>query len=129
MLAAILASGCISQTSNYPTSEPVIETGFVSAAFVVEKNNEVILYKTVRVQKGTNGLDAMKEAGINFESGYYVGMGSYIKSIMGAEGDNYYYWALYVDGKYADKAIDAYILNKNIEIKWVYEKVDYSMMG
>ena len=126
---ALLMSGCTEPTSDYPTQENGLEIGYVSATLIIEKDNEDVLVKTVQIENGKNGLQAMQEAGIKFESQYYPGAGTFVTSIMDAKGDQQYYWALYVDGKYAEKSIDAYVLDDDTEIKWIYEAIDFTQFG
>lgn len=126
LFGILLISGCTKEATEYPTNTPSRETDFVSVKFIIEKDNENVLVKTVQIEKGKNGLEAMQEAGIEFESTNYEGMGVFIDSIMGVKGDAQYYWALYVDGKYAETSLDNYLLEDDIELKWVYEKIDFS---
>ncbi|MFH1240444.1 MAG: DUF4430 domain-containing protein [Candidatus Diapherotrites archaeon] len=126
LLGILLMSGCIDNTTEYPTNTPSGTTDFVSVKFIIEKDNENVIVKTVQIEKGKTGLDAMQASGIEFASTTYDGMGTFIDSIMGVSGDAQYYWALYVDGKYAEASLDNYTLNNDIELKWVYEKIDFS---
>lgn len=121
----LLISGCTENVTEYPTNTPSGETDFVSVKFIIEKDNENVLVKTVQIEKGKNGLEAMHESGIEFESTNYEGMGVFIDSIIGVKGDAQYYWASYVDGKYAETSLDNYLLEDDIELKWVYEKIDF----
>ncbi len=49
--------------------------------------------------------------------------GVFIKSIDGLEGNNENYWAVYVNGVYAEIAIDKTVLNSGDKLELIYEKV------
>ena len=67
----------------------------------------------------------MSETGIKFEYTDYGLAGVLIDSIMSISSDSRYYWALYVDGKYAETSIDKYVVDSALEVKWVYEEIDF----
>jgi len=124
LLLAILLLGCTStgQTS-LPTAEKAIAT-----IKVIDAQGTEIVNKPISIEKGKNGLDALKEVA-NVEAKTYAGMGSLVIGINGLKPDAQHYWALYVNEKYADKAIDAYTIDKDITIEMKMEKIDLSKMG
>lgn len=82
----------------------------------------------ISIEKGKNALEAVKQTA-DVKTKTYIGMGSLITAINGLQPDTEHYWALYVDGKYADKSIDAYIIDKDTSIEIKLEKIDFSKMG
>jgi len=50
--------------------------------------------------------------------------GVYIESINGLAGDDNHYWALYVNGEYAQAGADQTILSQGDRIEFRYEKID-----
>lgn len=112
-MALALLSGCLEQTKLENNAQTV------QAYFSAVKDNEMIVDKTISVENGTNALEAMQEVA---EVGYkeYAGMGALVTSINGIESSDEYYWALYVDGKYADKGISAYTVENDMNITMIY---------
>ncbi len=84
--------------------------------------------RAISVEKGINALEALKQVA-SVEAKTYVGMGSLVIGINNLKPDSEHYWALYVDGKFADKAIDAYTIENDITIEMKMEKIDFSKMG
>ncbi len=79
----------------------------------------------IQVNKGTNGLEATIQVANNVEY-QSSAFGVFVTSIGGVESDSEHYWALYVNGEYANKAIDKYILNEDTAITWKLEKISES---
>lgn len=116
-------SGCTSTGQTSVAAEKANATIKIIGA----EGNE-IAGKIIQIEKGKNALDALKQAA-TVEAKTYIGMGSMVISINGITPDSGHYWALYVDGKFADKAIDAYIIDKDILVEFKLEKIDFSKMG
>ena len=121
LLLALLTLGCTSTTQNNPG------TANATIKIIGAEGNE-ITNQTIQIEKGKNGLDALKQVAA-VETKEYVGIGSMVLSINGIKPDSEHFWALYVDGQFADKAIDAYIIDKDILIELKLEKIDFSKLG
>jgi len=97
---------------------------------IIGKDNVVSFSKQISVQSGTNALTALKSiSDLNIESKEYAGMGTFVTAINGVAGDSEYFWALYVNDKFADKAIDKYVLDADTKISWKLEKIDYGKLS
>jgi len=103
----------------------------VSVQFqLIGKDNSLIFSKSISVQNGTNALAALKTIpDLNIDSKEYARMGTFVNAINGIKGDNEYFWSLYVNDKFADKAIDKYVLDADTKITWKFEKIDYSKLS
>ena len=141
MLIMLLVLGCTEPISNIAENgsanigdtsgdETAQETNYVSGTFILEKDNEIIYNETHEIEKGTNAFDAILElfGEENIEYQEYVGMGIFVNSINGIAGDSEHYWALYINGEYAEKAINAHFFDEDMEVKWVYEEIDLSQL-
>src|SRR3989338_3075173 len=126
LLLAVLLSGCTSQTA----TNSGLNTETAKAAIkIIDANGNEIFGKTIDFAKGSNGLNVLENSGLQVEAKTYVGMGSMVTGINGITADSAHYWALYVNGAYADKAIDAYILNSDTAIELRLEKIDFSKLS
>ncbi|MEW6295337.1 MAG: DUF4430 domain-containing protein [Candidatus Diapherotrites archaeon] len=116
-MASVLLLGCTSQSNSAPATAKEL----VKATFILEKADGSTETKTIEVEKGSNAFDAMKK--VFSVQAKKSSFGEFIESIEGIKPDAEHFWALYVDGKFATKAIDAYTLDKDTEIKWSYKNV------
>jgi len=113
ILLSLLLAGC---TETVPREETVLLT--ISA----EANGETILEKQVEVLKGSNALDAM-QANSELETQEFD-FGVMISGIGGVSAGENEYWALYVNGAYAEKGIADYSIEENMEIAWKLESFE-----
>ena len=120
ILASILVSGCTSQSQ---TDGANASAEKVKISFEITANGSTES-KIVEAGKGSNAFEVMKA---NFQLEYNeTAYGAFIQSINGINAGNDEYWALYVNGAYADKGINQYTLEKDTKIEWKIEKVDLS---
>ena len=122
LLAIFLLAGCTQQVQEQAPqtgSEEAVST--VKVSFVVNDGEQNILEKTVEAEKGAIALGALRKAtevaGKQYEFGFFV------ESIAGVEAGQGHYWAIYVDGTYAEKGIDQIALDKDTQIKLVLEEI------
>jgi hypothetical protein len=59
------------------------------------------------------------QPGISFQATQYCPYGSFITAINGLSGNNYY-WALYINGRFAQYGIDLQSVKAGDQIKFVY---------
>lgn len=109
-------SGCAQQ-------QFTLERGNQSVDFSIKviANNETIVDKLVAVEKGKNALQAMKDS-VEVKT-QQSGFGEFVTGIAGVQADTQHYWALYVDGKYAEKGIDQYTLDEGTAVEWRLEEI------
>ena len=116
--ALLLTCGCTS-----PSDSGTVSGETVSAHIkAIDAEGNDLVDRTVEVGKGTNALEAMEKAAL-VRYDVYVGMGAFVTAINNISAGSGEYWALYVDGNYADRAIDAYVLNADTNILWKMEKL------
>ncbi len=128
MLLALLLSGCLNQTQTIDSQKNLSQVSV--QVQIIGKDNVVSFSKQISVQSGTNALTALKTiSDLNIESKEYAGMGTFVTAINGVAGDSEYFWALYVNDKFADKAIDKYVLDADTKISWKLEKIDYGKLS
>ncbi|MDO8647069.1 MAG: DUF4430 domain-containing protein [Candidatus Diapherotrites archaeon] len=114
-MASILVLGCTSQNPINPSGEKVKVAFTISAN---DKNDTV----TVFADKGANAFEVMKQnLKVDFKSTAY---GPFINGINGINSGTDNYWALYVDGVYAMKGIDQFVLDKDTKLEWKLEKIN-----
>lgn len=117
---SLLITSCISQTTDFNRDIQ----GTVKCHFEIIQRSGSINYKDLDVEKGANAFELMKK---NFVLDYdEYPMGVFVKSIDNYKPEEDEYWALYVNGEYAEKGISQYIINEDINITWKIEKINYS---
>ena len=108
-MALVLTSGCIRQNSSTTSAEKV------NFQLLIEANGTEIT-KSIDVNKGTNALEAMELlADVNYSTSAF---GAFVTSINGIVNTSDSYWLFWIDGNFAEKAIDAYIVNKDTVVIW-----------
>ena len=118
-MASVVILGCTNQSN---TGEVVLaKEETVTVKVLLEKDGE-ITEKEVEMEKGSNGLDAVKKA-FRIEATEYA-TGSFVNSINGITPEEGYFWGLYVNGEFAEKAIDLYEVKEGMEIKWKYTRFE-----
>jgi hypothetical protein len=122
-LTAILFSGLTLSAcrSNSPaaTATPTPELTVASATPAPKKKAE---YEFVATQSGQVALDLIQSQA-EVETKDYGAAGKFVTSINGLAGDNNFYWAFYLNDKYAEKGASQTTLKKDDKIKFVYEAV------
>lgn len=113
----IFTLGCI-QTAQEPGQGQ--ETVTLALKYF-DKDNSLLLNKTLKIEKGTNAFEAMKK--ITAVESETFSFGVMVKSIAGIAPPEGYYLALYVDSNYAQKGISDYILEKDTLLEWKTEKI------
>ena len=90
---------------------------------LIEANGTEIT-KSIDVNKGTNALEAMKMlADVNYSTSAF---GAFINSINGISNTADSYWLFWIDGTFAEKAIDAYAINKDTVVIWRFLNAEES---
>lgn len=79
-------------------------------------------YEFTATQSGQLAEDLIV-AGAKIETKDFGNAGKFVTSINGLAGNNEYYWAFYLNGKYAEAGISQTKLSKGDVIKFVYEAV------
>ena len=116
-MALVLTSGCIKQNSSTTSAEKV------NFQLLIEANGTEIT-KSIDVNKGTNALEAMKMlADVNYSTSAF---GAFINSINGISNTADSYWLFWIDGTFAEKAIDAYAINKDTVVIWRFLNAEES---
>ena len=106
----LFTTGCAQQTQEQSTDTAVVLFKYT------DYKGETIVEKSFEVKKGSNAFEAMKE---NIEVGFEnYAIGPFIQSIEGVAAPEGYYFALYVNGSYAEKGIADYTIEENIIIEW-----------
>ncbi|MFH1587447.1 MAG: DUF4430 domain-containing protein [Candidatus Diapherotrites archaeon] len=113
-----LTTGC---TEESPSGE------MTTVSISVDYLGTDLVNASVEVAQGSNGLDAMKKVTeVQYQDSAY---GAFVQGIGGVESDDFYYWALYVNGSYADRAIDQYEMEEGMEILWKFEEIQAFPVG
>lgn len=99
-----------------PSSSPVID-----ASPVVEGKKKAN-YEFTATESGKTALSLL-EGSATIETKDYGAAGKFVTSINDLPASNEYYWAFYVNGKYAEKGASQTTLQKGDTIKFVYEAV------
>ena len=109
LMALVLTSGCIKQ------SEDPLSLEKVNFQLLIEANGEETS-QSISVPKGTNALEAMKMlADVNYSTSAF---GAFVTSINGIANTSDSYWLFWIEGKFAEKAIDAYSINGDTVVIW-----------
>jgi len=81
------------------------------------------------IQSQTTVYDFMKkledEGKINFTEKNYIGMGKFIESINGVEGNQDKSWIYYVNDKEAQVGVSNYKIKPGDIVSWKYEKANF----
>ncbi len=93
----------------------------VNFSLKVTANNETLVDKLFVVEKGANALQAMKDS-VEVQT-QESSFGEFVTGIAGVQADTKHYWALYVDGKYAEKGIGDYTLDEDLAVEWRLEEI------
>lgn len=117
-----LLSGCLNQSEEQGSGKEKLPVQIIIN--FGDKN----ISKEIMIEKGKNGLQAMELAGIKLEKKAFP-TGSFITAIEGKPQTQGYFWALYVNEKFADKSIDSYKITKKTIIEWKYEKISNDFFG
>jgi len=120
ILASILVLGCTSQNQTNNTGEKFKVNFEITAN---DKTSKVSVF----AEQGSNAFEVMKA---NLKADYKdSAMGPFITGINNIKADSEHYWALYVDGNYAQKGISQYSIEKEVTIAWKLEKIDLSQFS
>jgi len=120
LFIAFLLCGCTETIQNQPKQITEETVSFTIKYF--DKDNAIILDKTIEIEKGTNAFEAMKE-NVTVEYEMYS-LDAFVKSIAGITPPENYYLGLYVNGEYANKSISGYMIDANTIIEWKTEKIE-----
>ncbi|MFH1255660.1 MAG: DUF4430 domain-containing protein [Candidatus Diapherotrites archaeon] len=119
---ALLMSGCTS-SGNDATIGGTINVKIK----IIDAEGKALVDKTIPMDKSADGFSALKAATtVTYQDTAY---GPFITGIAGVDAGNDNYWALYVNGEYADKGVNQYKLEEDTTIEWKLEKVDLSQFG
>ncbi|MBI2597793.1 MAG: DUF4430 domain-containing protein [Candidatus Diapherotrites archaeon] len=117
VILLVLLFGCTQQLEN--EAENTVQSAKFSLK--VSANGETLVDKALVLQKGTNALKAMKSA-VKVQT-QETSFGEFVTGIAGVQADSKHYWALYVNGKYAEKGIGQYTLEEDTLIEWQLEEI------
>lgn len=81
-----------------------------------------------QTDEGKTALDVLKNSGAQVETKSYGDAGSFITAINGVAGDASNYWSFYVNDQYAQQAADKTEVKQGDRIKFIYEKVDNTLI-
>lgn len=124
MALLLLASACTIQKSvekQNTTETQTINVKLINVKFIFDAK-EQNYHKEVSVQtiEGMNAFDLLNQnAELEFQQ---YSFGKFITGINGVKPKENEYWALYVNGIYSDKGIEAITLDKDTEILFRIEK-------
>ncbi len=76
----------------------------------------------IAVDNGTDALSAMKKI-VSVEGKSFLA-GTFVTKINGMEAGPDEYWALFVNGKYADQSVDQIRITQDTAIEWKKEKIE-----
>ncbi len=113
ILIAVLFAGC---------TETIQQEKTVVLSISAEAHGETILEKQVEMPKGSNAFDAMKEnSELEVQEFDFGVMVNGIEGVVAGENE---YWALYINGAYAEKGIADYSIEENTQIEWKLESFE-----
>jgi hypothetical protein len=115
-----------SSAADDPPTPQVCSTGKTVAMVVANPNGTVLKVPNVPWVQNMNVHLAMRNAqSVNpkftFAAAYYCPYGSYVTTINGFYEGGSNYWALFVNGSYAQYGIDTQLLNAGDTFSWVVE--------
>lgn len=82
-------------------------------------------YEFIATKDGQNALELVQSQ-VTAETKDYGDAGKFVTSINGLAGSSEYYWAFYLNGKYAETGASKTTLKKGDTIKFVYEAVQFN---
>lgn len=110
-MALVLTSGCIRQSEGSGSAT----AGKANFQLLIEANGKETS-QSIDVNRGTNALEAMKMlADVNYSTSAF---GAFVTSINGTPNTADSYWLFWIDGNFAEKAIDAYAINRDTVVIW-----------
>lgn len=125
---AFLLAGCIQilegedQRENGALEQNLGERTVFSLKLFDSKGS-LLLDKNQEVEKGINAFEAMQQAAeVEYED--YGSLGAFVKSIEGIKPGQGNYFALYINGVYANKGISSYSIKEETLIEWKIEKLE-----
>jgi len=126
-LFALLLTSVIALSACTPTAErinPIIisPTPSASTQVATDSGKQKAVYELTATRSGEMALDLLQSQA-EVATKDYGAAGKFITSVNNLEGNNEYYWAFYLNGKYAEKGAGQTTLNKGDIIKFVYEAV------
>ncbi len=126
-LFALLLTSVIALSACTPTAErinPIIisPTPSASTQVATDSGKQKAIYELTATRSGEVALDLLQSQA-EVATKDYGAAGKFITSVNNLEGNNEYYWAFYLNGKYAEKGAGQTTLNKGDIIKFVYEAV------
>lgn len=102
-------------------SRPTFETNNGSAKESSTNGTESSIFHFEATQDGQTPFSLLNEkAEIKYDQ---YDFGVFVTSINGKASTNEYYWALYVNGEYAQEASDKIILNAGDQVEWKFEEL------
>ncbi len=104
-------------STEIPTVTPASET-----TTATESTKRKASYEFTATVSGQIALDLIQE-NATIETKDYGEAGKFVNSINGLEGNSNYYWAFYLNDKYAEQGASQTKLAKGDIIKFVYEAV------
>jgi hypothetical protein len=116
-----LAGGNGTDTNaNLPPTTAPQGSGKETVAVIIKAtaNSTTVLDKAISVEKGTNGLEAMKQADPKLGYKESPGLGGMVESINGTAAGAHRFWALYVNGQISDVGISSITITENTLIEW-----------
>ena len=114
----IVGAWCAPLRSAALAAEPALVQVQIS---ITDEDSGLSVKATRQVKTGTSGLDAMK-ATVALEVKSYPGLGVRVLKICDVAPVRGKYWALFVDGKYADAGIADLAIGKATQIEWKTQK-------
>ncbi len=118
-MALVLTSGCIRQND----SSADANAAKVNFQLLIEANGKETS-QGIDVAKGTNAFEAMKMlADVNYSTSAF---GVFVTSVNGIANTADSYWLFWIDGKFAEKAIDAYAIEKDTVVIWRFLSAEES---
>lgn len=125
LLILITLAACIqslktkSDSNNFDTEKELVEV----VIQVFDKDGLKIVDKSVSVEEGSNAFDALTKA-TAVDASIHPTFGAFVKGFNGKPVSPGYYWALTINGKYADQGISFYKITPGMQILWKEEKIE-----
>ena len=123
-MASILILGCTSPKTETPNNGIQLEKGEVLVKLIIDDNVSPESFDVIAA-KGSNGLEIMQQVvDVKYNESLYGVFVNEINGIKPAEGSG---WSLYVNGVYANKAVDRYSFSQDGNILWKIESFEEMM--
>jgi hypothetical protein len=110
----------ISVTVESPT--PAATSSATPTSTALNPDKKLAKYEFIATKDGQNALELIQSQ-LSVETKDYGEAGKFVTSINGLAGSSEYYWAFYVNGKYAETGASKTTLKKGDTIKFTYEAV------